>query len=71
MIKKALLLMLILVILASIVSSMVFAADDFGPKGKGKGHGGRHGVAEPLSIALVGIGLAGLGAYALTRRKKN
>ncbi|MGQ9801707.1 MAG: LPXTG cell wall anchor domain-containing protein [Candidatus Saccharicenans sp.] len=28
-------------------------------------------MAEPVAIGLIGLGLAGLGAYALKRRKKD
>jgi len=58
---------LLLIILSTSMTTYAWS-DDFGPKGN---RGRKHGVTEPVAIALIGIGLAGLGAYALKRRKKN
>jgi len=69
--KKSIVILVLLLILATTMVSYAWS-DDFGPWGKrGGGHGGKRGVAEPVAIALVGIGLAGLGIYALKKRKKN
>jgi hypothetical protein len=69
MTKQAKLILVGLLLIILITSTVAYAwSDDFGPKDK---HGRKHGVPEPVAIALIGIGLAGLGAYALKRRKKN
>lgn len=72
--KKEAKLVFIGLLLIILLTTMVAYSwsDDFGPWGKqGKNRGGRHGVAEPVAITLIGLGLAGLGAYALKRRKKD
>lgn len=63
----------VICLLVLLIATISYAwSDDFGPWGKrGRGQGGRHGVAEPVAIALLGAGLAGLGIYALKRRKKD
>jgi LPXTG-motif cell wall-anchored protein len=73
MTKQAKIILVGLLLIILITSTVAYAwSDDFGPWGKkGHHHRGPHGVAEPVAIALIGIGLAGLGAYALKRRKKN
>lgn len=63
----------ILPVVALILSFAVTAfAGDAGPWGgrRGNHHGGRHGVAEPAAIILLGAGLASLGVYALKKRDK-
>ncbi len=71
--RKTALILGVLLLLVLLTTTISYAwSDDFGPWGKrGGGHGGKRGVAEPMAIALVGIGLAGLGIYALKKRKKN
>jgi len=69
MTKRAKIILVGLLLIILITSAVAYAwSDDFGPKDK---RGRKHGVPEPVAIALIGIGLAGLGAYALKRRKKN
>ncbi|MBC7349720.1 MAG: LPXTG cell wall anchor domain-containing protein [Candidatus Aminicenantes bacterium] len=69
--RKTILVGLLLIVLLASMTAYAWS-DDFGPWGR-RGHhrGGKYGVTEPVAIALIGIGLAGLGAYALKRRKKN
>ncbi|MDI6699002.1 MAG: LPXTG cell wall anchor domain-containing protein [Candidatus Saccharicenans sp.] len=71
--SKTILVLVALLLLVLLTTTISYAwSDDFGPWGKrDRGQGGRRGVAEPVAIALVGIGLAGLGIYALKNRKKN
>ena len=72
MTKQAKIALVGLLLIILITSTAAYAwSDDFGPWDRGHHHRGPHGVAEPVAIALIGIGLAGLGAYALKRRKKN
>jgi len=64
--------MLLLFVLLTTITSYAWS-DDSGPwwkKWQGQG-GNRRGVTEPFTIALVGIGLAGLGIYAIKKRKKD
>jgi len=71
--KKATVILVVLLLLILVTSTLSYAwSDDFGPWGK-RGHhrGERHGVAEPIAIGLVAVGLAGLGIYALKKHKKN
>lgn len=69
--KKGIVVAILLLVLLTAMISYAWS-DDYGPWGRrGRGQGGRHGVAEPVAIALVGIGLAGLGIYALKKRNKD
>ncbi|HPB59694.1 MAG TPA: LPXTG cell wall anchor domain-containing protein [Candidatus Saccharicenans sp.] len=76
--KKSLVIVACLLLLVWLTTAVAYAwSDDAGPGWRPKG--GEHkikphhpqSVAEPLSIALIGIGLAGLGIYASKKRKKN
>lgn len=72
--KKGFVILVALLLLIAVATSISYAwSDDFGPWWwrKGKGNGGKHGVAEPVAITLVGLGLAGLGIYAFKKRKKS
>lgn len=68
--RKSIVILVALLLLIIVVTSISYAWNDvLGPKGS-KGRGGKRGVAEPVSIGLVGLGLAGIGIYALMKRKK-
>ncbi|MCR4410323.1 MAG: LPXTG cell wall anchor domain-containing protein [Candidatus Saccharicenans sp.] len=71
--KKGFVMLVALLLLIMIVTSISYAwSESYGPKGnKGKGHSGKRGVAEPVAITMVGLGLAGLGIYAIKKRKKS
>lgn len=71
--KKGIVILVALILLIAVVTSVSYAwSDNSGPWGnRGRGHGGKHGVAEPVAITLVGLGLAGLGIYAIKKRKKS
>ena len=49
-------------------SVSIARSSDFGPRPGG--NGGRHSVAEPAAIALLGAGLVSLGLYAKRKIKK-
>lgn len=71
--KKGIVILVALLLLIAVVSSISYAwSDNSGPWGRRGHHRGnnRYGVAEPVAITLVGLGLAGLGIYALKKRKK-
>lgn len=67
--REVILVVILLLILATTMASFAWS-DVLGPGGS-KGKGGKRGVAEPVSIALVGLGLAGVGLYAYKKRKKD
>jgi LPXTG-motif cell wall-anchored protein len=76
--KKTLVIVACLLLMVWLTSAVAYAwSDDSGPwwPHRGGGHTIKphqpHSVAEPLSIALIGIGLAGLGIYASKKRKKS
>jgi len=76
--KKALVIVSCLLLIVWLTSAVAYAwGSDLGPGWGPKGGGHKikphhpYSVAEPLSIALIGIGLAGLGIYASKKRKKN
>ncbi|HAV41251.1 MAG TPA: hypothetical protein DCW97_02425 [Acidobacteria bacterium] len=76
--KKSLVIVACLLLLVWLTTAVAYAwGDDAGPgwRPKGGGHTIKphrpQSVAEPISIALIGIGLAGLGIYASKKRKKN
>ncbi|MFA4926105.1 MAG: LPXTG cell wall anchor domain-containing protein [Candidatus Aminicenantales bacterium] len=71
--KKALVILGCFLLVIWLTTAVAYAGSTgFGPGGGGHGHHHPpHSVAEPLSIALIGIGLAGLGIYASKKRKKN
>lgn len=71
--RKGAVILVALLLLIIVVTSISYAwSDDSGPWGRRGRHrgGGRHGVAEPVAISLIAIGLAGIGIYALKKRKK-
>ncbi len=71
--KKSLAIVACLLLVVWLSAAAAYAgSSEFGPGGGGHGHHHPpHSVAEPLSIALIGIGLAGLGIYASKKRKKS
>jgi hypothetical protein len=71
--KKALVILGCFLLVIWLTTAVAYTGGtDFGPGGGGHGpHHPPHSVAEPLSIALIGIGLAGLGIHASKKRKKS
>jgi LPXTG-motif cell wall-anchored protein len=76
--KKCLVVVACLLLMVWLTTAVAYAwGDDAGPWWPHKGGGHKikphhpYSVAEPLSIALIGIGLAGLGIYASKKRKKS